>query len=172
MDEQCAFYNNMRFQNGGGDSSHMLGLDGQPSMAAHVSAAGHYGFQPVQPGCGQYDHNKENAVHHQQAFNNGFSNGFYNAVNNGMAMQTGGSGDAWAGAGMSAGSSGIGPVGNSLGDRKRGRDEVVFQEIKRRRLAEPEAMAVSEPVAPPRPTGHSTFVADAATSRCLMRHMI
>ena len=81
------------------------------ASASHVSAAGHYGYQPP----AQMDHqmaDKENAAMQ-------FSHGMWSSP---ASTAPGGHG------------SGIGPVGGCLGVRKRGRDEVLFQEFKRRRL--------------------------------------
>ena len=79
--------------------------------AGHVSAAGHYGYQPP----AQLDRqlaDKENTAME-------FQHGMWPSN---VPAAPGGHG------------SGIGPVGGFLGMRKRGRDEVLFQDFKRRRL--------------------------------------
>ncbi|XP_037070386.1 uncharacterized protein LOC119091676 isoform X2 [Pollicipes pollicipes] len=176
--DQQAWYEHMiRQQNGmAAQPSPFTALGfGEPGLAmraGHISAAGHYGFQPpLQPD--QHMADKENDAGDGGAFRNGFH---------------GGGGDVaaaslWAGRGPVAGGSGIGPLGGYLGERKRARDEVVFQEFKRRRLAEPEAppppaapapAPVPVPSSAPGQLGLSRGMcrANGAAPRCLMRHMI
>lgn len=153
------WYENMMRQQHGGVTAH------SPSFAApstsHVSASGHYGYQPP----AQMDHQMTDKENTAMEFHHGMCPRPW-PLDSGSA---GGHG------------SGIGPAGGSLGVRKRGRDEVLFQEFKRRRLTEPEAMAMSvEPVAPPpapvapapAPIGHAGWRTSGSAPRCLMRHMI
>ncbi|XP_043230383.1 uncharacterized protein LOC122385843 isoform X3 [Amphibalanus amphitrite] len=119
----------------------------------HVSAAGHYGYQPPAQ-MDRHPADKENAAMD-------FEHGMWPSAAGGHGPH-------------------ITPAAGYLGVRKRGRDEVLFQDFKRRRLTEPlSAAGVSEQPAPPAPVnpdpapiGHGGWRAAGSATRCLMRHMI